>query len=72
MDPLQEITLDLCANLATEDRYRRLATAVRRLVPCDSTAILRLQDGVLVPVVVPVVGGHAPYLAWVAHAVAPR
>lgn len=23
-------------------------------------------------VVVPVVGGHAPYLAWVAHAVAPR
>lgn len=49
-DPLLEIALDLCANLAAEDRYRRLVAAVRRLIPCDSTAILRLDDGVLVPV----------------------
>lgn len=50
MDPLLEIALDLCANLAAEDRYRRLAGAVRRIVPCDSMALLRLHEGVLVPV----------------------
>ena len=47
-DPLFEIALDLCANLAAEDRYRRLAAAVRKMVPCDSTALLRLVDGDLV------------------------
>lgn len=50
-DPLLEIALDLCANLAAEDRYRRLAQAVRKLVPCDSTALLRLSHGELIPVV---------------------
>ncbi len=50
--PLEEIALDLCANLAAEDRYRRLVSAVRRMVPCDATALLRLENGVLVPVVV--------------------
>lgn len=51
-DPLFEIALDLCANLAAEDRYRRWAAAVRKMVPCDSTALLRLVDGDLVPVVI--------------------
>ena len=51
-DPLFEIALDLCANLAAEDRYRRLAAAVRKMVPCDSTALLRLVDGDLVLVVI--------------------
>ncbi|MBL8631909.1 MAG: nitric oxide reductase transcriptional regulator NorR [Myxococcales bacterium] len=50
-EPFLDIALDLCANLAAEDRYRRLAAAVRRLIPCDSTAIMRLDQGVLVPVV---------------------
>ena len=50
-EPFLDIALDLCANLAAEDRYRRLAAAVRRLIPCDSTAIMRLDGGVLVPVV---------------------
>jgi anaerobic nitric oxide reductase transcription regulator len=52
MDPLIDVALDLCANLAAEDRYRRLAAAVRKVVPCDSLALLRLQDGVLLPVVI--------------------
>ncbi len=49
--PLVEIAQDLCANLACEDRQRRLAACLRRLVPCDAAAILRLEDGHLVPVV---------------------
>lgn len=51
MDPLVDIALDLCANLAAEDRYRRLAAAVRKAVPYDSMALLRLVDGVLLPIV---------------------
>ena len=50
-DPFLDIALDLCANLAAEDRYKRLAAAVRRLIPCDSTALMRLEGGVLIPVV---------------------
>jgi anaerobic nitric oxide reductase transcription regulator len=50
LEVLLEIALDLCANLAAEDRYRRLAAAVRRLLPCDSVAILRLEQRTLVPV----------------------
>lgn len=51
LETLVEIAQDLCANLADQDRYRRLAAAVRQIVPCDATALLRLEDGVLVPVV---------------------
>ncbi|MCK6507627.1 nitric oxide reductase transcriptional regulator NorR [Myxococcota bacterium] len=47
--PLLEIATDLCANLAAEDRYRRLLDAVRRVVPCDAAALLRVEDDVLVP-----------------------
>jgi len=50
--PLLDIALDLCANLAADDRYRRLVRAVMTLVPCDAAALLRLEAGVLVPVVV--------------------
>ncbi|MCB9740740.1 MAG: nitric oxide reductase transcriptional regulator NorR [Deltaproteobacteria bacterium] len=47
--PLLDIATDLTANLAASDRYQRLLGAVQRVVPCDATAILRLQDGELVP-----------------------
>jgi anaerobic nitric oxide reductase transcription regulator len=50
LDPLLDIALDLCANLAAEDRYRRLIAAVRRIVPYDAASLLRLEGGVLVPV----------------------
>ncbi len=48
--PILEVALDLTTSLAAEDRFRRLALAVRRAVPCDAAAVLRLDGGVLVPV----------------------
>ncbi len=49
-DVLLAVALDLAANLAAADRYRRIAAAVRRVVPCDGAALLRLDGAVLVPV----------------------
>ncbi len=51
LDALLEIALDLTASLSTEARYQRLIAAVRKVVPCDAAALLRLQEGHLVPVV---------------------
>lgn len=48
--PLLDVALDLTASLAAEDRFRRLASAIRRVVPCDAAAVMRLDGGVLVPV----------------------
>lgn len=52
IEPLLDIATDLCANLAEEDRYQRLLVAVRRVVPCDASALLRLDGDALVPVAV--------------------
>lgn len=46
---LLDIALDLASGLSTADRYERLVTAVRRVVPCDSAVILGLDAGVLRP-----------------------
>ena len=46
---LLDIALDLCANLAADDRNARLLRAVRRIIPCDAAAILRLDGDALVP-----------------------
>ena len=43
----------------TGDRYRHLVTTARRLVPCDAVALLRLEAGTLVPVVVDGLRGEA-------------
>ena len=43
---------DLARDLPEGERYRRLLTAVRTLVPCDATALLRLDDDSLVPLAV--------------------
>jgi anaerobic nitric oxide reductase transcription regulator len=51
IEPFLQVALDLCANLAAKDRYRRLAAAARRLVPCDAVALLRIDGEALVPVV---------------------
>ena len=40
IEPLLQVALDLCAHLAADDRYRRLAEAARRLIPCDAIALL--------------------------------
>ena len=51
MDSLVEIATDLCANLATTERYDRLVRAVHHVFPCDACALLRLDDqGNLIPV----------------------
>ncbi len=46
-----EIACDLTANLAADDRYRRLLSAVRKAAPCDAVALLRREGDSLVPVV---------------------
>jgi anaerobic nitric oxide reductase transcription regulator len=51
LDALMEIALDLTASLSTETRYNRLIAAVRRVLPCDAAALLRFENGLLVPVV---------------------
>jgi anaerobic nitric oxide reductase transcription regulator len=51
LEALMEIALDLTASLSTETRYQRLLAAVRRVLPCDAVALLRLERGRLIPVV---------------------
>jgi anaerobic nitric oxide reductase transcription regulator len=47
---LVDLAADLTAHLAAADRSQRLVDVVRRLVPCDSAALLRLDADTLVPV----------------------
>ena len=44
-----EIVRDLTASLGARDRYDRLLSAVRRLVPYDAACLMRLQGEDLVP-----------------------
>jgi anaerobic nitric oxide reductase transcription regulator len=46
------IARDLTASLAARDRYSRLLSAVRRLVPCDAASLLRLEGEFLEPMAV--------------------
>ncbi|VTU32617.1 Nitric oxide reductase transcription regulator norR2 [Variovorax sp. PBL-H6] len=54
--PLLQAIIPLVADLARElpatERYRRLLEALRVLLPCDAAALLRLEDGWLVPLAV--------------------
>ncbi|MDY0060064.1 MAG: nitric oxide reductase transcriptional regulator NorR [Myxococcota bacterium] len=64
-DALLSIAIDLTASLAAGDRYARLLTAVRRALPCDAAAVLRLVGDELVPLAVhglapEVLGRHFP------------
>ncbi len=43
---------DLSRELAEGERYRRLLEAVRGLLPCDATALLKLEGDYLVPLAV--------------------
>src|SRR5690606_28501536 len=49
LEVLLEIVGDLTASLGARDRYERLLSAVRRLVPYDAACLLRLQGDELVP-----------------------
>ena len=48
--PLLDIALDLAAQLASQDRYRRLIEAVQRAAPCEVVTLMRLEQGTLRPV----------------------
>ena len=46
---LFDIAVDLAASLSTGERFERLLTATRRVIPCGAAAILKLEDGSLRP-----------------------
>ncbi len=50
LDVLLAIASDLTSALSATDRYRRLLEAVRRAIPYDAAALLRLEGSELVPV----------------------
>lgn len=54
--PLLQAIIPLVADIARElpsaERYRRLLQALRVLLPCDAVALLRLEDGWLLPLAV--------------------
>ncbi|MDM0105708.1 nitric oxide reductase transcriptional regulator NorR [Variovorax sp. J22R24] len=54
--PLLQAIIPLVADIARElpstERYRRLLEALRVLLPCDAAALLRLEDGSLLPLAV--------------------
>jgi anaerobic nitric oxide reductase transcription regulator len=49
MGALLQIARDLTASLGAEDRYARLLTTIRRVIPCDAACLLRLEGEALVP-----------------------
>ena len=52
LEPLLAFASDLAADIDAAERYRRILAIARRLIPCDSTALLRFDDGALVPIAV--------------------
>jgi len=59
LEPLVGIALDLSADLASEERLRRLLAVARQLVPCDAITLLRVDGDALVPVAVDGLRGEA-------------
>ncbi|OIP40740.1 MAG: nitric oxide reductase transcription regulator [Deltaproteobacteria bacterium CG2_30_63_29] len=51
LDAIVSIASDLTAALSSEQRYRRLLSALRRVIPYDAAALLWLDGADLVPVV---------------------
>ena len=49
LEALLDIARDLTASIGTTDRYSRLLSAVRRVIPCDAACLLRLEGQELVP-----------------------
>lgn len=46
------LVADLSRDLPEDERYRRLLQALRDLLPCDATALLRLDGEYLIPLAV--------------------
>jgi len=59
LESLVDVALDLSADLAAEERFRRLVAVARKVVPCDAIALLRRDGEVLVPVAVDGLRGEA-------------
>jgi len=51
LDVIVSIASDLTAALSSEERYHRLLIALRRVIPYDAAALLRLDGEALVPIV---------------------
>jgi anaerobic nitric oxide reductase transcription regulator len=49
LEVLLSVAIDLTNALSVEDRYQRLLRAWRRVVPFDAAALLRVENGALVP-----------------------
>ncbi len=52
IDALLDIAVDLTRDLSAQNRYQRLLGAVRRVLPCDASALLKYEKNRLVPVAV--------------------
>lgn len=52
IDALLDIAVDLTKDLSAQDRYQRLLGAVRRVLPCDASALLKYENDKLIPVAV--------------------
>lgn len=50
LDTIVSISLDLTAALKAKDRYQRLLESLKRIIPYDAAALLRLDEDVLTPV----------------------
>ena len=50
LDTIVSIAADLTAALSSEQRYQRLLAALRRVIPYDAVALLRLDGDELVPI----------------------
>ena len=51
LDAIVSIAPHLTAALSSEERYRRLLGALRRVIPYDAAALSRLEEGELLPIV---------------------
>lgn len=51
LETIVSIASDITAALSSEERYRRLLLALRRVIPYDAASLLRLDGDALVPVV---------------------
>jgi anaerobic nitric oxide reductase transcription regulator len=57
LSALVPLVADLSRELPDDERYRRLLSSLRQLLPSDAVALLKLEGGVLVPLSV---GGLSP------------